>query len=83
MLSINDSTLSKDRAELAARVATQVTALPNLTDDQRTKVRDIATHWAFNHGTVIQKKDVGGTLVVTYIGEPNYAGLANLVRNQA
>jgi hypothetical protein len=80
MLSTNDSSISKDRQELAAHVANQVNALPDLTEKQRETVFEMAKHWAWNHGTAIQKKEVDGKLTVTVIGEPNYAGLANHVR---
>ncbi len=79
MLSTTDSSISKDRQELAAHIATQVNALPNLTKDQHDTVLEMAKHWAFSNGTAIQKKEVNGKLVVTVIGEPNYAGLANHV----
>jgi predicted nuclease with RNAse H fold len=79
MLSINDSSISKDRKELAAHITTQVNALPNLTEKQRETVIEMAAHWAFSNGTAIQKKEVDGKVVVTVISEPNYAGLANHV----
>jgi hypothetical protein len=84
MMSITDSTVSRDRAELTAHVNAKVNALPNLTDGvggQREKVRGIATAWALSHGTLLQKSVVDGKTVVTAVGEPNYEGLANHVRN--
>jgi hypothetical protein len=81
MLSTTDTTLSKDRKEVAAHVATQVNALPNLTDKQRETVLEVATAWAFNHGTLLKKEVVDGKEVVTPVGEPNYAGIANHVKH--
>jgi hypothetical protein len=80
MMSTTDSTVSRDRSELTAWVNAKVNALPNLTDGeggQREKVRGIATAWALNHGMLLKKTPDG----IVAVGEPNYEGLANHVRN--
>jgi len=65
-------TIQQLRAE---KVAAKVNALPDLTDAQRETVLGIATAYAESHSMRVDDSPAAAAT------EPNYAGIANHVRN--